>query len=94
MPLLPRAGISAEPLRPQQLRSRLADLEADNDDLQANLDKVVSSKSHHETILRQKDNELVSVKNQLSSSETEVQRLGSENQSLKQHLHPFRTMSY
>lgn len=65
------------------LRSRLQDLEADNEDLQANLDKHASSKTHHETILRQKDTELSGMKRQLTTHEKEVERLGNENKTLR-----------
>ena len=66
------------------LRSRVSDLDADNQDLQANLDKLSSSKTQHETVLRQKDTELISAKKQLASHENELQQLNKENKSLKQ----------
>lgn len=65
------------------LRSRLQDLEADNEDLQANLDKHVSGKSHYETILRQKENEMSGLRRQLAAGESEAEKLNAENKSLK-----------
>lgn len=68
------------------LRTRLQDLEADNEDLQANFDKLSSSRSHHETVLRQKDSELSMMMSQFQTSAAEVERLQKENQGLmKRH---------
>lgn len=66
------------------VRSRLQDLEADNEDLQANFDKLSSSRSHHETVLRQKDNELNTMRNQFQTTAMEVERLQKENHGLMQ----------
>ncbi|KAK5089923.1 class II myosin [Lithohypha guttulata] len=66
-----------------ELRSRIQDLEADNQDLQANLDEVASSRSHHETILRQKDTELNSIRQRLQTSDDVMSKLQKENQGLK-----------
>ena len=65
------------------LRSRVSEVEADNDDLQAQFDRLSSSQSHHETVLRQKDNELNTATKQLKSSEMELGRLDKENKSLR-----------
>ncbi|KAK5953874.1 class II myosin [Knufia fluminis] len=66
------------------LRAQMQDLEADNDDLQAKFDNLSSSKQHHETVLRQKDNEIATARRQLQDSEDQLGKLQSENKSLKQ----------
>jgi len=64
------------------LRSRLQDLESDNEDLQSKMDRISTESGHHETILRQKENEVSSTRRQLAATEDARQNLENENKSL------------